>query len=338
MGRTTVYNKIVDKDKLQMINRENIELQKDFLEYLESVEISPKTIYQYNNDLNIFFVWNLDFNDNKDFVDIKKRDLIKFQKYCLNNLGWSPARVRRVKSCISSMSTYIENILDDEYEDFRSVVNKIESPINEKVREKTVIPDEKVDYLLKILTEQEEYEKACAVAIAVYSGMRKAELLQMKESYFSDDKLVFDGAMYVTEKIRTKGRGKQGKQLQKYILVEAKPYIDNWIKKRKELGVDIDNLFVSKENDKWIARKSIDYWVKSCSEIIGMPFYFHSLRHFIVSKFCRLNLPSEVIREYLGWSDISLISVYNDNKATDNFGKFFTSEGVVKQEENNIFK
>lgn len=28
--------------------------------------------------------------------------------------GWSPNRVRRVKSCLSSLSNYIETILDDE--------------------------------------------------------------------------------------------------------------------------------------------------------------------------------------------------------------------------------
>lgn len=338
MGRKTVYNKIVTDDKLKLVNKENVNLQNDFLDYLESVDRSPKTIYQYKNDLKIFFIWNLDFNNNKNFVDIKKRDIVKFQKYVLNELKWSPARVKRVKSCISSLSTYIENILDDEYEDFRSVVNKIESPSNEKVREKTIIPDDKIDLLLSTLTEQQKYEQACVIAIAAYSGMRKSELLQMKENYFKEDRLAFNGAMYVTDKIRTKGRGKQGKQLEKYILVEAKPYIDKWLEERKKLNVDIDNLFVSLENNKWIPRKGIDHWVKAFTNIIGMPFYFHSLRHYCCTRLSNYNIPPDVIKEFNGWSSLELVNLYNDSNVKDNFGKYFNSDGIVMQKTDKLFK
>ena len=77
--------------------------------------------------LKIFLVWILEYAKNKEFVDINKRDLIKFQGYCLNTLGHSPNRVRTMRSAISSLSIYIENILDDVYPDFRNIVNKIES-------------------------------------------------------------------------------------------------------------------------------------------------------------------------------------------------------------------
>lgn len=339
MSRKTVYNKIVDENKIKLINSKNKELQDDFLDYLDSIDRSPKTIYQYNNDLNIFFVWNLEFNNNKFFVDIKKREIVKFQKYVLNDLGWSPARIKRVKSCLSSLSNYIENILDDEFEDFRSVVNKIESPVNEKVREKSVIPDDKIELLLHTLTKEEKYEQACAVAIALYSGMRKAELLQMKTSYFNKEHLGFDNALYITDKIRTKGRGKQGKLLNKYVLVEVQPYLDKWLVQRDKMGVDIDDLFVVLENDKWVKRKTIDYWVSNFSKIIGMPFYFHALRHKLTTMLVNTyNIPMEVVREYFGWNDVAMVSLYNDVNQSENFGKYFTSEGVKKQEENNIFK
>lgn len=75
------------------------------------------------------------------FIDIKKRELTRFQGHALNEWGWSPKRIRRVKSTISSMSNYIEDILqdeDDEFENFRSIIGKIESPSNEAVRDKTI--------------------------------------------------------------------------------------------------------------------------------------------------------------------------------------------------------
>ena len=93
---------------------------------------------------------------------------------------------------------------------------KIENPKKEVVREKTVLPDEKVDYLLQTLVDRKQYERACAVAIVAYSGMRKSELLEMKVEFFNDEHFVYD-SMWKTDKIRTKGFGKLGKQLNKFI-------------------------------------------------------------------------------------------------------------------------
>ena len=69
-GRTTVYNNITDEEKLKRVNPDNIQLENDFLEYLESVDRSKSTIKQYRANLHIFWCWNLDFNKNKFFVKI----------------------------------------------------------------------------------------------------------------------------------------------------------------------------------------------------------------------------------------------------------------------------
>ena len=134
-GRKTVYNSISSPDKLAKVNPENIQLGNDFLEYLTSIDRSKSTVDAYRNDLNIFWCWCLEFNQNKFFVDLSKREIAKYQNYCLNTLGWSPARMRRVKSTLSSLSNYIESMLDDEF-DFRPIIRKIENPAACAVREK----------------------------------------------------------------------------------------------------------------------------------------------------------------------------------------------------------
>lgn len=161
MPRKTVYNQITSDESIKRINPKNKELCSDFLDYLASVGRAPSTINGYRNDLEIFFCWNLEFNNNKFFIDIKKRELTKFQGYALNEWGWSPKRIRRVKSTISSMSNYIEDILqdeDDEFENFRSIIGKIESPSNEAVRDKTILPDEEVDKFLDKLVSEGRYQ------------------------------------------------------------------------------------------------------------------------------------------------------------------------------------
>ena len=103
------------------------------------------------------------------------------------------------------MSNYIENILQDEdedFENFRSIIGKIESPKNEAVREKTIIPDDDVDKFLDKLVSEERYQQACAFALAAMSGARKSELLRFKVEYFDENNIVY-GGLYKTPKIKT---------------------------------------------------------------------------------------------------------------------------------------
>lgn len=120
-GRTTVYNNITSEEKLAQVNEENLELEDDFLEHLTSTDRSPNTIFQYKSALHIFWVWNLEHNKNKFFIDLTKREVSKFQNHALNVWGWSPRRMRFVKSTMRSLENYIINILDDEYPEYKRI-------------------------------------------------------------------------------------------------------------------------------------------------------------------------------------------------------------------------
>ena len=140
-GRKVQRNSIVTNELLAQVNPENIDLGNDFLDYLRSVDRAGSTIDQYKNDLKIFWVYLLQHCNNKFFVELSKRDISKYQSYCLTEWKWSPARMRRVKSTLSSLSNYVENMLDDEFENYRPIVRKIENPVNEKVMVKTVLEE-----------------------------------------------------------------------------------------------------------------------------------------------------------------------------------------------------
>lgn len=238
-GRKTVYNSISSPDKLAKVNPENIQLGNDFLEYLTSIDRSKSTVDAYRNDLNIFWCWCLEFNQNKFFVDLSKREIAKYQNYCLNTLGWSPARMRRVKSTLSSLSNYIESMLDDEF-DFRPIIRKIENPAACAVREKTILDGEQLQDLLEKLIEKKQYDKACMLSLAMNNGRRKSELPRMKLSYFTEDNVIY-GSLYKTpETVTTKGRGSRGKQLTVYTLRNGfQKYLDLWLKYREENNITL---------------------------------------------------------------------------------------------------
>lgn len=340
MPRKTKMNDLTSPELVAQINPDNLRLKKDFLDYLKSIQRSPGTINGYDNDLNIFFVYCLKNLGNKSFQRVSKRDIISFQNYLINENGNSPARVRRIKSSISSLSNFIEAILDDdpEFKDFRPIVRKIESPVNQPVREKTVLTDEQADRLLDYLVERGKYEQACCFALARYSGRRKSELVRFKVSYFDDSNIIY-GTLYRTpEKIKTKGRGVNGKMLTCYVLSKPfKPYLDMWLSQRKELGIKSEWLFPDKDNPaEPLSVSVLNSWALSFSRILEIPVYWHSLRHFFTTNLVKSGIPDGVITDMIGWDSVDMCKVYTDVNIDDQLGMYFSNGEIVGQEKKEL--
>lgn len=341
-GRTTVYNNITSPEKLAQVNPENIELEKDYLEYLVSIDRAKSTIKQYEAALHVFWVWNLEYNNNVSFFDLTKRQITKFQNHALNVYNWSPARIRLVKSVCRSLENYITRILDEDYPDYRPKWDKIESPVNEPVREKSVFSMEDMQFLLDYLVKNKQYEKACFLSLAINSGRRKSELARFKVSYFDDENLICSGSLYKTpEKMTTKGRGSKGKLLYVYTLAKPfKPYLDMWLDERKRLGIETDWLFPKNSGKKWsdepAPTSTFDSYAKTFTKILGKPWYPHNARHFFTTALSENNIPDSVIKNIVGWSTVALVDIYRDTDAEDDFEKYFGEEGIKKIERGSI--
>ena len=334
MARKT--NKVLQttEEEIKLILPENIELMEEFLDYLETTDHSPTSINVYKNNLYIFFVYCQKHLKNKDFVNIKKRDIMNFQGYMVKN-ELSPARIKNIKSTLSSMSNFIENVLDEDekWENFKNIINKIPSPAKQEVREKTILEDEDCQRLLDYLVENKMYQQACVFALAWASGRRKSELLRIKRSHISDENLMY-GSLYKTpEKIKTKGKGSKGKQLNVYVLKNKfKKYFDLWMEERERLGVpdDIDEIFVSKKKTGWQPMKisTLDSWTVKFSEFLEVDFYFHCMRHNFTTAMHKANIPASIIKDLIGWESLEMVSLYTDVEVDDELGKYFSEDGI----------
>mgnify|MGYP003290386205 CR=1 FL=1 len=330
-GRTTVYNHgLTTPDKLAQINPENISLLKDFLDYLESVGRASTTIKNYRADLQIFFCWILDELDNKCFVKGTKREIARFQNKAMKDWGWSPNRLRTVKAAVASLGNYIESILDEEYEGFRCIVRKVESPPKHLVRDKTVWEEDELEALIKDLVSKEEYEKACYIALGAYSGRRKSELCRFKVNDFSDDNLVCGGALYKSAPIKTKGRG-GGKYIPCYTLAKKfKPYFDLWMKNREERGITSEWLFPNHTDPgKELSVATVDSWTSSLSKIAGKPVYIHSLRHAYTTSLVKAGIPDGVIQTLVAWESADMVRLYDDTPKDELIGSYFKDGDIV---------
>lgn len=330
MARSTKMNSITSPELLRQVNPKNKQLLADFLDYLRSVQRSETTIAGYDNDIQIAWVWCLQNNDNKFFVDWTKRNIVAYQNWLLNNNENSPARIRRLKAALSSLSNYIEGVLDDEFPNFRNIINKVENPVNRPVREKTVWEDEELDDLLEKLVERADYEKACYLALAMYSGRRKSELCRFKVTDFTDERLVCGGALYKSAPIKTKGQG-GGKVIPCYTLAKKfKPYLDYWMDYRKRHGIESEWLFPNKKNPtEYVPISTINSWSNTFSRISGRPAYIHSLRHYFTTSLAKAGIPDGVIQSIVAWESSDMVRLYTDLDADEQIGMYFQDGNIV---------
>lgn len=338
MSRKTVYNKdLVTEELWDKVNPENKSLLEEFIEYKRSTGKSEETIYQYYSMLRIFFVWLLENAKNKFFVDITKRDLIKFQGYCLNTLGHSPNRVRTMRSAISSASLFVENVLDDEYPNFRNIVNKIEAPVKVPVREKTILTFKECEEVADRLLEDGKVQLACFMMVACYSGLRKQELTRLLVKDFTTNiKMALGNSFYKTSPIKVKGHGNRVEP--KYVWNKADKYLKAWLEYREENGIECEYLFCRKTEKGY--DKLLVSTANSFAESLNKYFdtgvlYMHCLRHLLVSELERAGLPMTVAQFLLGHSNLSVTEIYNDvpkDESMEQFADFFS--GKVDKIEN----
>lgn len=330
MPRKTVQNNITNPELLEQINPKNKKLKKDFLQYLHSMQRSDKTCAAYDNDLDIFFVYLLQNCDNKFFVDMTKRDLISFQTYLIDENHNSPARIRRIKATLSSLSNYVANVLDDEFPNYRNIIHAIESPPNTPVRQKTVLSDEQCQELLDKLVAAGKYDHACLAALAMFGGRRKSELVRFKVHYFDDSNIIF-GSLYRTpEPIKTKGRG-GNKPLVVYTLAkDFKPYFALWMQEREKLGIESEWLFPdAKTPAEHMNADTINSWCRTWSRLLGVDVYPHAFRHRACTALAKAGLPDDVIQHLFGWQSAELVQIYKDLDPVENLGKYFNGGEIV---------
>ena len=332
MARKTRINNLTSPELLAQVNPENMRLKNDFLDYLRSVQRSPGTIAGYSNDLDIFFVWVLQNAKNKPFVNITKRDIVAYQGWLINSNENSSSRVRRLKAAISSLSNYCENILSDdepEFQNFRSIVRKIENPALQPVREKTVWEDAELEDLLNKLVEMKAFDKACYLALAMYSGRRKSELCRFRVSDFDDSRLVCDGALYKSAPIKTKGKS-GGKYIPCYTLAKKfKPYLQMWLDERKRIGLESEWLFPLKANPaEHIGVATANSWANAFTRLSGRDFYAHSIRHYFTTSLARAGIPDGVIQSIVAWESSDMVRLYTDIEADEQIGMYFSNGDI----------
>lgn len=321
MPRQTFRNKITSPELTEKINKDNINLMRRFLKE-KSTRTSDKTIVVYESNMLMFFTWNLLHNENKFFIDIKKLEFADFFSFAVDELKLGSAKLNNMRSVLSSFSNFIEKFYDEDYPNFRNVILKIvESSPKEVRREKTILTDEQIEDLLQHLSKINK-QQACWLALAITSGARFSELLRFETDLIDENRTAFgDIFLETTKQIKTKGRGKSGKLLYKYILREKfLPYYKEWLIERNKILENNNqnhNYMFIKNNGEPITESVVRNWISGFEEYLKIPFYAHALRHYLVTLLSKKNIPHILIKEIFGWSSIEMVLIYDDTSLKD---------------------
>lgn len=319
MGRETFKKQFTSPEIIEKINPKNKKLMELYLKD-KSRKCSDATMKVYKSNLNIFFCWNVVYNDNKYYPEIKKVELSEFFDFLVNDLKIQGKRFSHYRSVLSTLSDIVIKYYDDDFPTFKNIINTIIEPIpKDAVREKTILTEEEVEFLLDVLKSKNKNQEACCFALAVYSGMRIAEIEQMTIDMIDrENSLSFGGvSLQTTKKIRTKGFGKQGKVIHKHIVKDLfLPYFDSWIEERSkiisDLGIEDHGFLFIKKNGERATQHVIRNWADKWSKIVDKTVYLHCLRHNLVTYLTKLGLGSDFIIAFMGWSSADMYKIYND--------------------------
>ena len=154
--------------------------------------------------------------------------------------------------------------------------------------------------------------------MSVSAGTRLNETLRITTDLIDEKETAFDDLFLVTKKqIRTKGRGRTGKMLYKYIIKDLfLPWYKEWLPIRakimKENSVDEHNAIFIKRNGEPIKTNSVNIWTQRWTEMLGIDIYPHSFRHYFVTYLSRIGLEAELIQSIVGWTSSDMVAIYND--------------------------
>lgn len=320
-GRDTYRNVITSPQLIAQINPINKQLTDRFLKNL-STKRAPSTIKVYRSNYNILFSWNLLYNDNVAFVDLKKYNLMDFFDFCCMDLKWGSNRYAQMHSSLSSFSDWIENFYDEKYPDFRNIVKKIEKLPKENVRKKSIFKKEELDKLMNWLGRINKPNEQCLLALAMSSGSRASELVRFTTDMIDECHTAFEGLfLETTEDIRVKGRGVNGKHMPRYLIKDLfLPWYNKWLTIRNQImkvnGKEHNFIFIRSDGSPAVV-STIRSWMEKWDDVLDKHFYPHSIRHWWTTYLSELGLEKQLIQEIMGWSTDTLVDLYTDTTAKD---------------------
>lgn len=310
----------VTDDMYNKCNKETRQMIQEFFDNKSA--LSPDTRVQYTSALRQFAYWIYENANDKPLYKIKKRDFTRFMSYLVNR-GMSSSGLKFKKSACSSLCGYIlDNVVEDdemeEYDSFRNFTTAFKDiPLN-YVYEKIPISEDEYNKLKEVLLDDENYMGLAWVVCAFNCGARRGGIVQFKVDCIKEG--IPEGKTYIlSNKVREKGRSKDGKICQYMLNKECIEYINLWLEHR---GYEHEYIFTTNYNGiKQASREWAEsFCANTLSDILGRRINPHLFKSSAITFLLSQGKDIKVVSKY--------VAQHNDISTTQKFYDLRPDEGM----------
>ena len=285
---------LYDEKKLELINSETKKLMQKYMIDMSLRELSPKTIYQYQKDLEQWFVYILDNQENKCVAELSDDDITEFFYFCKMQ-GNNTERMKRRMAAVSAF-----------YKFLRKKKLIVENPMEfmdrpkrgQPVNVQTFLTKEQVELLKAKLIEYGNLQIRTYILFSLSTMARVNAVSSIRwEQIDFDERVVRD----VLEK--------EGKIVDLFFSEEVKGLLLDLKTDRETKGIN-DNGWVFYSNkttpNQPISTGTLNDWCKIVGELIGIPtLHPHDLRHSAANLLKKAGMPLEDVATLLHHADTS---------------------------------
>lgn len=284
-----------DCEKLKKINKETLKLYDKYKIDMTIRELSPKTIEGYENDLQQWFIYIYDNQDNQCITELIEDDIVEFIYYCKTE-GNNSRRIKRRISSISAFYIFLRRkklIKENPLEFFERPKKDTDIIVQ------TFLTLEQVDLMKQKLKENGDLQLETYALFSLSTMARVNAVSNVRWEQIDFENRAVDDVLE-----------KEGKMVVLYFSEEVKELLISLKQYREENNIDDSGwVFISYYDKKYdkVAKGTMQQWAKKVGEMIGIStFHAHDFRH-SGSQIMKLNGAAiEDISELLNHSGVDV--------------------------------
>lgn len=294
-----------DEEKLKQINPETQKLMQKYKIDMSLRDLSPKSIYGYEKDLNQWFIYILDHQFNQCVTELSDDDITEFLYFCKQE-GNNVERMKRRMAAISAFYKFLrkKKLIKENPTEFMDRPKK-----GMPVTVQTYLTPEQVDLMRTKLTEYGDLQLKTYAMFSLSTMARVNAIANLKW-----EQIDFEAreCRDVLEK--------EGYIVELSFSNEVKDLLLALKKEREDKGIDDYGwVFYSRYNNetKPISNGTLLEWCKKIGNIIGVPtLHCHDFRHSGATLLKNMGMSLEDISELLHHSGTDVTSKFYIKKDT----------------------
>ena len=294
-----------DEEKLKQINPETQKLMQKYKIDMSLRDLSPKSIYGYEKDLNQWFIYILDHQFNQCVTELSDDDITEFLYFCKQE-GNNVERMKRRMAAISAFYKFLrkKKLIKENPTEFMDRPKK-----GMPVTVQTYLTPEQVELMREKLTEYGDLQLKTYAMFSLSTMARVNAIANLKW-----EQIDFEAreCRDVLEK--------EGYIVELSFSNEVKDLLLALKKEREEKGInDYGWVFYSRYNNetKPISNGTLLEWCKKIGNMIGVPtLHCHDFRHSGATLLKNMGMSLEDISELLHHSGTDVTSKFYIKKDT----------------------